>query len=199
MHRPEVDIEGCRAGHLKLNERIASLSEADLAKPSTLPGWTVAHLLTHVARNADSVVRRLEGAIRNEVLDQYPGGREGRAAEIEAGAGRPAVEVIEDLRASSAAVDRIYEQMPDEAWPRLTRGLSGKEVPASTVAYQRWREVEIHLVDLDLGYTTADLPKSLVDKMLEEALPRLARRTDPNALLGWVLGRGGAPELEPWG
>lgn len=199
MHRPEIDIEGCRVGHQKFNERVASLSDGDMTKPSMLPGWTVAHLLTHVARNADSVVRRLEGAIRDEVLDQYVGGREGRADEIEAGMGRPAAEVIEDVSASSAAVESVYARMPDEAWPRLTRGVSGKEVPASTVAYQRWREVEIHLVDLDLGYTTADLPKSLVDKMLEEALPRLARRTDPNALLGWVLGRGGAPELQQWG
>ncbi len=42
--------------------------------PSLLPEWSDGHVLTHLARNADSVVRRMEGAARGELVDQYPGG-----------------------------------------------------------------------------------------------------------------------------
>ena len=47
---------------------------------------------------------RLEGAAGGELRDQYPGGLEQRRDEIEAGSGRPAVELVADVRESSAAV-----------------------------------------------------------------------------------------------
>ena len=77
------------------------------------------------ARNADSVVRRLEGAARGEVVDQYPGGRSRRAKEIDIGAARPAAELCADVLATSSAVDASIAQMPDAAWSHLT--------PVSTV------------------------------------------------------------------
>lgn len=199
MTSPVTEIRGCATSHAALNARIAGLTDDDIRGPSRLPGWSVGHLLTHIARNADSVVRRLDGAKRDEIVDQYVGGAEGRAAEIEAGAHRSAAELIEDVRSSSDAVDAISGDLPEQAWDRLTRGVSGLEVPASTVIHQRWREVEIHLVDLDVGYSTADFPVELIDRMLDEQLPRLGRRADRAALVAWVLGRGDAPELGPWG
>ena len=56
----------------------------------------------------------------------------------------------------------------------------------------------MHHVDLGLGYTPADWPAELVDQWLPDALAGLPARTDPGALLAWVLGRGPAPELQPW-
>ncbi|MET0910545.1 MAG: maleylpyruvate isomerase N-terminal domain-containing protein, partial [Ilumatobacteraceae bacterium] len=47
---------------------------ADAELPSLLPGWTRGHVLTHIARNADSFVRLLEAAGRGEVVTQYAGG-----------------------------------------------------------------------------------------------------------------------------
>ena len=82
------------------------LGDGDVRRPSRLPGWTVGHVLAHVARNADSHRRRTEGAAVNEVVDQYPGGYAGRASEIEAGAGRPASELIVDVRFSADAAGR---------------------------------------------------------------------------------------------
>ena len=75
-------------------------------------------MLTHVARNADSVVRRLEGAARGELLDQYAGGLEQRRADIEAGAGRPAAELVADVVATSAAVARVMAELPKRSLGR---------------------------------------------------------------------------------
>ena len=87
---PREWIEGCRRAQSALLVDLEGLTDEEARRPSSLEGWTVGHLLTHIARNGDSVVRRLEGATRGEVLDQYMGGVDGRASEIEAGAGRPA-------------------------------------------------------------------------------------------------------------
>ena len=58
------------------------------------------------------------------------------------------------------------------------------------------REVVVH--HGDLGFGPVPLPAGLVSEWLARDFPSLANRTDPSALLAWVIGRGGAPELAPW-
>jgi maleylpyruvate isomerase len=178
---------------------LSSLTDAQARQPSLLPGWSVGHLLTHIARNADSLVRRLEGAVRGEVVDQYVGGPAGREAEIEAGAGRSAAALVEDVRQSSAAADEICARMPADAWSRPTRSVTGAEFPAARVVFSRWREVEVHHVDLGLGYTPADWPAELLEACLPDLLAGLPNRTDPAALFAWILNRGPAPDVASWG
>src|SRR6185436_8370583 len=113
---PTTYIDGCRVSHATLEREIAGLTDEQARQPSRLPDWTVGHVLSHLARNADSVVRRLEGAIRGEIVDQYAGGVEGRVAEIESGAGRPAAELIADIRATNSAVDELLVSAPEDLW-----------------------------------------------------------------------------------
>ena len=192
-------VAGIRQAQATLLSRLTGLSDQQARQPCLLPGWTVGHLLTHVARNGDSLVRRFEGAIRGEVVDQYVGGAAGRQAEIESGAGRTAAELVEDIRRTNEAVDEICARMPTEAWSRMTRSVTGGEAPASYVALSRWREVEIHHVDLGLGYAPAEWPPELMEACLPGVLATLPRRTNPAALMAWAMTRGPAPELGPWG
>ena len=94
---PAREIAGIREADAKLLATIQGLDDDAVRRPSLLPRWTVGHVLTHIARNGDSVVRRLEGCVRSEVADQYEGGAEGRADEIEAGASRSAAELLDDV------------------------------------------------------------------------------------------------------
>ncbi|HVX21390.1 MAG TPA: maleylpyruvate isomerase N-terminal domain-containing protein [Acidimicrobiales bacterium] len=198
MPVPKVEVQGCVRSHAVLLERTAGLTDEQAGRPSLLPEWTVGHVLTHIARNADSVTRRLEGAARGEVVEAYPGGFEGRAADIEAGAGRPAAELLEDVRESCGRMERAALSMPEEAWEFATVDPTGREWPASLLPYARWIEVETHHVDLDLGYGPATWPTELVAQWLPRELERLSNRADPNALLAWVVRRGPAPELPAW-
>ena len=67
------------AAQAALDVALTDLSDAVAHGPSLLPGWSVGHVLTHIAApDADSVVWRLEGAARGELRDQYPGGLEQR-------------------------------------------------------------------------------------------------------------------------
>ena len=186
------------AAHAALMADLDGLSDAQARQPSTLPGWSVGHLLTHLARNADSVVRRLEGAERGEMLTQYVGGKEGRAAEIELGAGRSAVELVDDVRDTAAAVERIMADLPPAAWEARSRTVRGVEETSRDVVFSRWREVAVHRGDLGLHPGPVPLPPALVEAWLPAELAGLAARADPAALLAWILGRGPAPHLAPW-
>ena len=193
---PREWIDGCLTAQASLEEAIAGLDDATARSPSRLPGWSVGHVLTHIARNADSVVWRLEGARRGELRDQYPGGLEQRRDDIETGAGRPSDQLVADVRESSAAVARVVAELPDEAWDAPSRTSRGVVEPAREAIFSRWREVVVHHGDLGLG--PVPWPPALVTAWLDRELPHLGQRTDATALLAWVIGRGDAPELAPW-
>lgn len=187
---------------------IAGFVDDDVRRMTELPGWTVGHLLTHVARNADSHVRRAEAAARNEVVEQYPGGFEGRAAEIEAGASRTAAVLIDDVRISAERMHRAWESTPEGAWTSVTRDVGGRTRPLADLVMRRWQELEVHAVDLGVGVTHRDWP----DDFVVEWLPRLRgafpdRPATPPGLderdeLAWLYGRlqrADLPALPPWG
>jgi len=193
---PSVWISGCATAHADLLADLGGLSDTQARGPSLLPGWSVGHVLTHIARNADSVVRRLEGAARGEVLDQYAGGLEERQARIEAGAGRRAADLVADVADSAAAVERVLADLPPAAWDHPSRTSRGVLEPSRDAVFARWREVVVH--HGDLGFRPVPLPAALVEAWLPRELPALASRADPSELLAWVLGRRPAPLLSPW-
>jgi maleylpyruvate isomerase len=193
---PTVLIDGCVAAQAALLADIAGLRDDVARRPSLLPGWNVGHLLTHIARNADSMTWRLEGAARGELRDQYPGGLEQRSSDIENGAGRPAAELVADVRQSADALERIMTELPLAAWDAPSRTSRGVVESSRDAALSRWREVAVHHGDLGLG--PVPLPAALVAVWLPRELPRLAERSDPAELLAWVIGRGDPPVLAPW-
>lgn len=60
------------------------------------------------------------------------------------------------------------------------------------------RDVFVHHVDLDVGYSPEDWPAIFVDTELPKRLRDLPLRASPGALLAWVLGRAQSPELSAW-
>ena len=193
---PTALIDGCVAAHVALGASLDDISDDVARRPSRLPGWSVGHVLTHIARNADSVVWRLEGAARGEQRDQYPGGVEQRRDDIEAGAGRPASALVDDVRRTSAAVERVMADLPAAAWDAPSRTSRGVVESSRDAVLSRWREVVVH--HGDLGLVPVLLPAALVEVWLPRELPRLAERSDPAELLAWIIGRGDPPELAPW-
>ncbi len=61
------DIGGATAAHELLVAAVASLTDEGARSPSLLPDWTIAHVIAHLARNADSHVLMIEAANRGEV------------------------------------------------------------------------------------------------------------------------------------
>lgn len=196
---PATEISGTISAHVALASTIEALTDEVARRPSLLPDWSVGHVLTHLARNADSVVRRLQAAAEGRVVDQYAGGAEGRKQDIEAGAGRPAGALVADVLRGNAEVEAVLAAYPEGGWDHLCRSVTGAEQPARMVVLSRWREVAVHHVDLGLGYVPADWPDDLVERWLPRARQRFLATADERDLLAWLVGRGPAPRLAPWG
>lgn len=200
----EQMLDGCRAAHRRLRATLDRLDD-DLARvPSRLPDWSVGHVLTHLARNAESHVRILRAALAGEHVEQYLGGAEQRNADIEAGAGRSAAALADDVARTAQELEDTWAAMTPEAWAGhgLSRGLPW---PCRQLPFYRWREVEVHHVDLGVGYDIAEWPEPYVAAELPRVLAVLPQRiTDAGArrrLLAWLLGRAGQPgdiRLEAW-
>lgn len=206
------DVDGARAAHRRLLDTVSALHDDDVRRPSLLPGWTIGHVLAHLARNADSHVRLLEAGARGEVADQYEGGAAGRAAEIERDADRSAATHRDDLAATIAALEACWDSMPAAGWRGEGRSVAGTIVLAD-LPFRRWRETDVHHVDLGLAYRPDDWPSLYVRletvRMEQQwasrrpmgltTLPPAALALPPAHRLAWLLGRAEVPGLEPAG
>lgn len=156
------------------------LDTATLREPSLCPGWTRGHVLAHVARNADALANLLTWATTGEERPMYPSVEERNAA-IENGASREHADLLADLRESANRFSTAIAKVPEDGWERQVRtgpAATGRAIPARRVVWMRFKEVEIHHVDLDAGYTSEDWPAQFVSRALGEALRAVGRRED---------------------
>jgi len=135
---PRTTLPRVAEAHERLLRTIEVLTDEGVRRPSLLPTWSVGHVLTHLARNADSHVRRVLAATRGEAVDQYPGGYAAREAEIQAGSGRLATQIIDDVRQTARAVDEAWKDAPQAAWLGRTRDVNGRERPLFELPSRRW-------------------------------------------------------------
>lgn len=166
---------GVRQAYERLILDLRALPEPAFLDPSLLPGWTRAHVATHIARNADGHLRLLEAAAAGRRTEQYVGGREGRNTEIETGARRNASEIVADVERSSLALFEVWERTPEDVWGRSLHALIG-ERPAWHLVWGRWRELAIHHVDLICGYLPASWPHEFVDTLFDQVILGLPTR-----------------------
>lgn len=148
-------LERLTAATDELLDEISGLGAADVRGPSLLPGWTRAHVLSHLARNADA---RLLGWARTGVPSYEYESLTMRAADIDAGAAQSAEVLISDVRATAAAFASAAAAVPAAHWQHLVTFTTGHEVPAGIIASSRLQEVLIHHVDLALGYGPGSWP-----------------------------------------
>jgi maleylpyruvate isomerase len=205
MQAPGADLLWMVDAHARLGRHLDGITDEDVRRPTVLPGWSVGHVLTHLARNADSHLRRIAAASRGEVVDQYERGPEGRAAEIEAGARRQAAELVADVRSSAEHVDASFATVRPQEWTARSRDAGGLVRCLFELPARRWQEVEVHLVDLDVGVTHRDWPDAFVQCWLPRTRERVwgglvpeahrARFDDPAEELAWLYGRLRRPDL----
>ncbi len=216
-HAPHDVLAQLAESEARMRAIVTPLAEADLTLPSALPGWTIAHLLTHLARNADSHVRRIDAAHRGEVIDQYEGGLEGRNRAIEDGAQRDAQTIVDDLAASSLRLDAAWWTVQGGEWMGESRDSTGVIRQVRTLPARRLQEVEVHIVDLDLGYDHREWSDVFVVAFLDEMRATMPARVPngesiptagtlaelpPRDELAWLYGRArfeALPELLPLG
>jgi maleylpyruvate isomerase len=148
------------------------IAESELRQPSLLPGWTRAHVLAHVARNADALRNVLVGARSGEQRPAYAS-PQAREADISYGAGQRADDLLADLAASAMALRTIARQLPGDAWRFPVRIMDSEPFPAALVLTRRLVEVELHHGDLGTGYGPDDWPAAFATMDLPEPMRSL--------------------------
>jgi maleylpyruvate isomerase len=180
---PRSDLDGCRAAHRALFETLAALDDATARGPSALPDWTVGHVITHLARNADGLRGQFEAAAQGEVAQQYPGGAGQRAGDIEAGADRPATELLDDVHAATSRLEAAWDAATDDAWRSGKARAGDREFDLAFLPFRRWREVEVHHADLLMGFTSADWTDAYVARELSVTIGETAERVTDGTLV----------------
>jgi maleylpyruvate isomerase len=171
----------------------------DVRADSLCEGWTRAHVLSHVARNADGLAALVRAAVDRSGETMYAS-PEQRDADIDAGADRPAAELVADVRSSADALAAQLPRLgPEHAGVRLERTPGVVMMTAEKIPFTRLRELVFHHVDLDAGFGFSDVEPELQRVLLEDEVRRLAacdppvdvelRTTEGDA---WTVGAGTA-------
>ena len=175
---------GAATAQAVLQDHVDGLTDAEARQASLLPGWSIGHVLTHLARNAEGMLRMIDAAANGEVGVMYPGGMEGRAADIETGAFRPAAELLADVRRTGSQLIARWDALDADAWRGAGRTVFA-EIPITDVPFMRWREVTVHHADLGpVGgrtYSWTDWPDDFVAIELPRALQQWASRRPPDS------------------
>ncbi len=151
-----------------LGDTIA-ISENDWHSPTALPGWTRAHVATHLARNAEVLRRLLTRLGSHPQLEP-----DDVVRDLEAGARRTPLEIQIDLDTSTGILNDTFNQISAEEWSiPLDGSLAGLTV--SDLPMMRLNEVVLHHVDLDCGFGFVDLDPQMAEWLLAW---NVHRRTD---------------------
>lgn len=198
-----------------------ALTDDQLQGASALPGWTRAHLLTHVAQAADSRTRLLRAAQAGRVGEQYPS-EEARAEAIDAGACQSPADIRADARRAIQECLTAVREHPGQLWDAPAIWLRAGRRSVRGVVPTLRTELEYHHVDLAAGYQAADWPDDFVADELSRVTSMMDRRADappmtltglamlrigtsppvdvtgpPAAMLAWLTGRGDGSDLDP--
>ncbi len=172
------------------------IREEDWQGPSLLPGWTRAHVATHLARSADEMRRLTEAWLAGVETDE-PSAEE-RFTTLERGAERTGLELQIDLDTAATSLTTLWNSVSD--WHRPVR-LLGRTRPLATLPVARLHEVVVHHVDLDCGFSPSRVPPAAASWLLSwvhsrvRDLDRPAVRLESSSGLSGTVGRGEAREV----
>ncbi|MCK7622004.1 maleylpyruvate isomerase family mycothiol-dependent enzyme [Streptomyces sp. RS10V-4] len=191
------DAAAVRDATDRLLVSLGKLDDEAVGEPSLLPGWTRGHVLAHLARNADALVNLLTWA-RTGVRTPMYTSAEARDGDIERDADRPLAAHLDDLRESADRFTAAARALPADRRDYRVEMRNGVVERADRLALRRLAEVELHHVDLGVGYLVEQLPPPFLDSELgflsevkfagHPDLPDLELRTGDGRR--WRTGRG---------
>lgn len=163
------ELESLHHSDQRLLRTVDSQSPDDWREPSLLPGWTRAHVVAHLALNAEGFAGALEGLAAGEQVAIYPS-QEARTAGIHELAQTGTSEIRERLFAATQRLRDVFERLTAEQWEgNVNRLPEGPVWPAADLVEARQREVEIHHADLGLAYTHESWPTAFATTLLDSS------------------------------
>lgn len=146
----------------------------DWSAPSALPDWARADVVAHLALNAEGMTRMLRGLVSADGPATMYDSDEARDSEIRDLAAADPSEIRARLMAATTTLDDAIGAVPDDHWATIVeRTPGGRTMRADSLPAMRLRELEIHHVDLDAGYTPAEWSETFSVLLLHAMTKRL--------------------------
>ena len=174
---PDAVSQWLQRGTALFIRHVSTLDADTVRGPSLLPGWTRAHVVAHVARNAEALRRLADWARTGEETPMYADPSQ-RAEEIETSAGHDVERLKSDLIETSATLEEGLAALTERQWGNEIRTARGRLVPATEIPWMRVREVWLHAVDLDTGFPLSGVPADVVDALLDDVTTAFDARAD---------------------
>ena len=174
-HDPTVTLGWMNEGTEHLLGAVAALDPGTLMSPSRLPGWTRAHLIGHVARNAEALVRLVSWA-RTGIENPMYESTDQRSAEIASTATLRPGTLLGLVVDTASQLDAARAQVDKHGWEAPVKTALGRTVPAAEIPWMRIREVWIHAIDLGADLSFADFPPGAIDLLLDDTVAALSSR-----------------------
>ncbi len=150
-----------------------TLDDETIRADSLCEGWTRAHVLSHLARNADGLANLVSWAVTGIPAAMYAS-PESREADIQHGSTRSALEMLTDLTESAARFASVAPGLAGPPEQVQVAMRTGRTVPGGRLPTLRLLEVVFHHVDLDAGYTFADTDPGFVRRAIGSAAERMS-------------------------
>jgi maleylpyruvate isomerase len=162
----------------------ATLDDETVRAASLCEGWTRAHVLSHLARNADGLGNLVSWAVTGTPVAMYDS-PQARERDIEAGSRRSTKEIVTDLeesaaRFASAATSLAGPPEQVEVEMRTGRRVLGRQLPTL-----RLMEVVFHHVDLHAGYTFSEADPGFVSRAVGNAVERIRAGGEAPSITLW--------------
>jgi maleylpyruvate isomerase len=175
---------------------VTSLDDDEVRKPTKCEGWTRAHVIAHLALDADAMTNLATWAASGQEAPAYAS-REKRNADIEAAAGRSVAELAGALAQANDRLLEAFQALTDGVpVPTLPTVLSG-EINAFSLPARRTTELIVHHDDLDTTWEWHEADPEAILDAIEVCVLRL--QADPHSpglriVAGegeeWVVGDG---------
>jgi len=137
---------------------LGALDEDRLLAPSLLPGWPRAAIATHLTWVADRYVAMTADALAGKPTTTYPGGPAQRGASLRSPEDVPARHVRVRFETASAALADAWRHLGDRQWTTIVHEQRIGHISLARLTALRLTELEVHHVDLDVGYRVTDWP-----------------------------------------
>jgi len=177
MEHAENGLAAVRLATECLYGEVSRMDDREINRPTRLPGWTRAHVVAHLARNADACVNLLTWA-RTGIEHPMYLSRADRDADIDEGSKRLAQVIREDLLAACTRFEEAAGRLTGRDWLAQIAHRTGRVFPAGEVPWLRLFDVWIHLIDLDVGVDFTDIPEAHLAPLLHSAVYPHVRRDD---------------------
>lgn len=151
----------------RLVRTVDSLADDQWSQPSVLPGWTRAHVIAHLALNAEGLAGALDALSHGQRGAMYES-NEKRDADIEELADATPPEIRERLFAAGEQLREALATISDDGWAgSIDRVPGGPSFPVLALPATRRREVEIHHADMLCGYGHTNWSRDFAIELLD--------------------------------